>query len=74
MRKVKLLGIVLGLVLCTAAFADAPPFTPGDSCQAQCLAEFQQCEATCRKVFCFVPCETPLEACLLLNCGIRLPE
>ena len=72
MRKVKLLGVILGLALCAAAFADAPPFIPGDACQAQCLADFRQCQATCRQVLCLVPCETLLDSCLLLNCGIRI--
>jgi hypothetical protein len=71
MKKVKLLGVVLGLVLCAAAFADAPPIIPSNSCQAQCLAEFRQCQALCSRVLCLVPCETLLDACLLTNCPIR---
>ena len=68
MRKVKLLGVVLGLVLCAAAFADAPPVVPSNSCEAQCLADFRQCEATCRKVLCLVPCDLLFNACLTNNC------
>ena len=71
MRKVKLLGIVLGLLLCAAAFADLPPIIPGNACQAQCLADFRKCEADCRNVICLIPCDFLLNACLLNNCPVR---
>lgn len=45
-------------------FAQAPPIVPGNRCEAQCLAEFRQCEAICRDVICLIPCEFLLNLCV----------
>jgi hypothetical protein len=51
--------------LCRAVeFAEAPPILPGNACEAQCLADFRQCEAECRDVFCLIPCDFLLNACV----------
>jgi hypothetical protein len=44
-------------------FAEAPPIIPGNRCEAQCLAEFRKCEATCRNVICLIPCDFLLNLC-----------
>lgn len=49
-------------------FASAPPITPSNRCEAQCLAEFRQCQQTCRNVICLIPCEFLLNVCAA-GCG-----
>lgn len=72
MKKSKALLLLLGLLLSSVALmADPPPIIPSNSCQAQCLAEFRQCQAECRRVLCLVPCELLFDACLLNNCAER---
>lgn len=44
-------------------FAKAPPIIPGNRCEAQCLADFRQCQAECRNVICLIPCEFLLNLC-----------
>ena len=44
-------------------FASAPPITPSNRCEAQCVAEFRQCQRDCRNVLCLIPCELLLDVC-----------
>jgi hypothetical protein len=70
MSRVKLLGVVVGLLLVAGAlYAEAPPIIPSNACEAQCLADFRMCEAQCRQVFCLVPCDLLFRACLTNNCS-----
>ncbi len=65
MKKVRLLAMsMLLLLVSVTSFASPPPFTPSNSCEAQCLVDFRSCDRICSENPCLVSCEFLLDLCL----------
>jgi hypothetical protein len=60
-NRTKLLGLAMGLSLLALHTGRA---TAASACQAQCQANYDQCQMVCSQNPCFVSCDTELQACL----------
>ena len=62
MRKIKMLGLAMGLAF--VASQGSQPAVAGGWCEGACHNQYLQCQVICSKNPCLISCEDQLRYCL----------
>lgn len=68
MRKIKMLGLAMGLTVAAMMQATTGAANDVPTCEDRCRAEYEACQVFCSRNPCLVPCEYGYNICLR-NCG-----